>query len=198
MNLSLLVVILAINGLSTSAQQQCEDLQYLNTTSNECLALPDGKSSKKILDYFYTLIDFTILLNQTTYTAKVDHSLALTGIPLVRYTVFISEAITSASPINAWTSTLSSIGGSPTNFFTPSALNHPFPPSFTPPLADSDTIAVAAGSEPPPGNYSYNLQVATVAIVNGIPIVVSYSSGVIIQLIATPGKNISIVMDRQF
>ena len=116
MNLSLLVVILAINGLSTSAQQQCEDLQYLNTTSNECLSLPDGKSCTNLLNHFYTVIDFTILLNQTSYTVAVDHSLALTGIPLVRYTVFISEAVTSTSVINAWASTLSSTGGSPNNF----------------------------------------------------------------------------------
>ena len=143
------------------------------------------------INILFFCLDFTILLNQTSYTATVDHSLALTGIPLVRFTVFISEAVTGASLINGWISTLSSIGGSPTNIFTPSAIYHPFPPSFTPPLADSVTIAVAAGSEPLPGNYSYNLQVVTFFSVNGIAGPVSYSSEVIIRLIVTPGKDIN-------
>ena len=137
------------------------------------------------------MIDFTILLNQTIYTATVDHSLALTGIPLVRFTVFISEAVTGASLINAWTTSLSSSGGSPTTFFTGNAVTHPFPPSFTPPLADSDTITVAAGTEPPPGNYSYDLQVSTIYSGNQIA---SYISEVIIELVQTPGKDISTIM----
>ena len=43
MNLSLLVLVVAATIQYTNAQQQCEDLQYLNNTSNECLALPGGK-----------------------------------------------------------------------------------------------------------------------------------------------------------
>ena len=95
-----------------------------------------------MLSSILIVIDFTILLNQTTYSIAVVHSLALTGIPLVRFTVFISEPVTSTSLTNAWTSTLSSIGGSisPSNFFTGNALQHPFSASFTPPLVEGDTI----------------------------------------------------------
>ena len=137
------------------------------------------------------MLDFTIILNQTTYTVAVDHSLALTGIPLVRFTVFISGTITSTSITNAWTPFLSSTAGSPTNYFTGNAVDHPFPASFTPPLVDSDTIMVAAATgqnAPLPGNYSYNLLVSIVASVGGIPTAVSDTSEIIIQLIETPGK----------
>ena len=132
------------------------------------------------------IIDFTIVLNQTTYTIAEGHSLALTGIPLVQFTVFISEIITSTSLTLSWSSTLSSTSGSPTSFFTGTAVEHPFPASFTPPLVDSNTIMVAAGTgpnAPPPGNYTYDLLVTAIAYVGGIVQVVSDISEVTIQLI---------------
>ena len=134
--------------------------------------------------------DFTIIFNQTSYTVAVDHSLALTGIPLVRYTVFISEAVTSTSITNGWTSFLSSTAGSPTNLFTGNAVEHPFPANVTSPLVDSDTIAVATciAPPPPPGIYSYELLVSTIANVGGTPQAITDSSELIIQLIETPGK----------
>ena len=133
------------------------------------------------------MIDFTILLNQTTYTIAVDHSLALTGIPLVRFTVFISEAVTSTSLIGGW---ISSIAGSPTNIFTRNVVQHSFPANVTPPLIYSDNIAVAtcAAPPPPPGIYTYELLVITVASVGGIQQAISDTSELTIQLIETPGK----------
>ena len=70
-------------------------------------------------------------------------------------------------------------------------MEHQFPPSVTPPLVDSDTIAVAAATGPNaplPGKYSYNLLVSTIASVGGTPTAISDISEVIIQLIETPGK----------
>ena len=71
-------------------------------------------------------------------------------------------------------------------------MEHQFPPSVTPPLVDSDTIAVAAATGPNaplPGKYSYNLLVSTIASVGGTPTAISDISEVIIQLIETPGTD---------
>ena len=103
-----------------------------------------GNNLCDFCDILIVTADFTILLNQTTYNIAVDHSLALTGIPLVRFTVFISEAVTSESLTNGWTSTISSTIGLPTNFFTfmGNTVQHSFPASFTPHIPF--TIALSA------------------------------------------------------
>ena len=135
----------------------------------------------------YTASDFGILFNQTSYTVVVDHTLALTGIPLVPFTVYFSESITSSSMFRTWDCTLSGIGGVSTQLFNlPQA--HPFPASFEPPLAGSDTITAATGDDAPgPGNYRYDLRIIVVLSVVPINLVVK-TAEVNITLTETPGE----------
>ena len=136
----------------------------------------------------YTASDFGILFNQTSYTVVVDHTLALTGIPLVPFTVYFSESVTSNALIGSWTSSLSGIGGVSANIFH-LELAHFFPTSFIPPLADSNAIVAASGDNAPaPGNYSYELSVAVIVWVNGVPYPISEATIVNIVLIETPGE----------
>ena len=135
--------------------------------------------------HYDTAADFGILFNQTSYTVVVDRTLALTGIPVVPFTVYISESVTTASPFKTWTASLSSIGGVRSHFDVP--LLHSFPTNSQPILADSDAIVVNMDDPPEPGNYMYNLQV--VVITQIIPqTVVQNSVEVNITITETPGE----------
>ena len=135
------------------------------------------------------------MFNQTSYTVVVDHTLALTGIPLVPFTVYFSESVTSTAfgaqlGTGSWTAALSGIGSTSTQYFH-LELSHPFPIGFTPPLADNDTIVVAAAegdNAPGVGNYSYELSVVVIVLVNGLPYPISETTIVNIILIETPGE----------
>ena len=109
-----------------------------------------------------TASDFGILFNQTSYTVIVDHTLALTGIPIVPFTVYFSEPVTTSSLFNTWDTSLSGIGGISTQLFNLQS-THPFPANFEPPLVDSVDITAATGDDAPePGNYRYILQVIVI------------------------------------
>ena len=139
-------------------------------------------SSNIILIFFFTASDFGILFNQTRYTVVVDHTLALTGIPIVPFTVYFSESVTSTSLFNSWSASLSSIAGAGSHFDVP--LFHPFPTNFQPPLADSDAIVVNTDNPPEPGNYRYTLQIHVIIDI----ISVTFNSvEVNITIFETPG-----------
>ena len=123
------------------------------------------------------------MFNQTSYTVVVDRDVALTGIPLVPFTVYFSEPLTSSSLLSSWSSSLSSIEGAHSHFDVP--LSHTFPNNFQPPLADSDAIVVNPSDPPEPGSYIYNLQVA---VVISFTEVVTQSVVVNITIIETPGE----------
>ena len=125
------------------------------------------------------------MFNQTSYTVVVDHTLALTGIPIVPFTVYFSESVTTSSLFKTWESSLSGIGGISTQLFNLPQTNH-FPASFDPPLVGSVAITAATGDNTPePGNYRYILQV----IVIFSPFNVAFKTvEVNITLTATPGK----------
>ena len=139
------------------------------------------------------------MFNQTSYTVVVDHTLALTGIPLVPFTVYFSESVTSTAfgaqlgGTGSWTATLAGIGGVSTQYFH-LELSHLFPDSFTPPLADSDTIVVAAAegdNAPGVGNYSYQLSVTVLTQMSPFsPVLLPVSNSAIVNitLIETPGE----------
>ena len=108
---------------------------------------------------FFTASDFGILFNQTSYTVVVDHTLALTGIPLVPFTVYFSESVASSS---TWSSFLIGIGGVSMQLFSLQQA-HLFPAGFEYPVVDSDAITAATGDNAPePGNYGYILHVSVV------------------------------------
>ena len=110
----------------------------------------------------YAASDFGIVFNQTSYTVVVDHTLALTGIPIVPFTVYFSESVTSSSLLRTWDTTISGIGGVGTQLFDLQQ-THPFPASFEPPLVGSDAITAATGDDAPePGNYRYHLRVIVI------------------------------------
>ena len=93
-----------------------------------------------------------------TYTVVVDHTLALTGIPIVPFTVYFSESVTSTSLFRSWSSSLSGIEGISTQFFELQKF-HPFPDIFESPLADSDAIVAATeDNAPEPGNTDINCE----------------------------------------
>ena len=129
-----------------------------------------------------TASDFGILFNQTSYTVVVDHTLALTGIPLVPFTVYFSESVTTSPVINSWTASLSKIAGAGSHFGI--QLLHEFPTNFQPPLADSDAIVVNTNDPPKPGNYSYNLDVSVIISIHSIAF---NSVEVNITITETPG-----------
>ena len=131
----------------------------------------------------YTASDFGILFNQTSYTVVVDRDIAHTGIPLVSFTVYFSEPLTSSSLLSSWSSSLSSIEAAHSHFDVP--LSHIFPNNSQPPLADSDAIVVNPSDPPEPGSYIYNLQVA---VVISFTEVVTQSVVVNITIIETPGE----------
>ena len=109
--------------------------------------------------------------------------------------MYFSESVTSTVFFGAesWTAALSGIGGESTQYFHLELL-HLFPDSFTPPLADSDAIVVAAASgdnAPGVGNYSYQLSVTVLTQTNSFFILpVSNSVIVNIMLIESPGEYI--------
>ena len=125
--------------------------------------------------------DFGILFNQTSYTVVVDRTLALTGIPIVSFTVYFSESVTTSSLFNSWTSALASIKGAGQHFDIP--LTHIFPGTFQPPLTDSDAIVVNPSDPPETGNYSYYLQVHVV--ISHINVL---SNSVVVNIEITPGE----------
>ena len=132
----------------------------------------------------YAASDFGIVFNQTSYTAVVDHTLALTGIQLVPFTVYFSESVTTSSLFRSWSSSLSGIGVSGLLFDL--QLSHPFPTSFEPPLVGSDAITAATGDNAPePGNYRYILQVIVIFSPFNIAI---ETAEVNITLTETPGE----------
>ena len=110
----------------------------------------------------YTASDFGIIFNQTSYTVVVDHTLTLTGIPIVPFTVYFSESVTTSALLRTWDCSLAGIGGVSTQLFDIQQA-HPFPASFEPPLVDSDAIMAATGDNTPePGNYCYILRVIVI------------------------------------
>ena len=137
------------------------------------------------------------MFNQTSYTVVVDHTLALTGIPLVPFTVYFSESVTSTAfgaqlGTGSWTAALSGIGSTSTQYFH-LELSHPFPVGFTPPLADNHTIVVAAAegdNAPGVGNYSYQLSVTVLTQMSPFSLVLPVSNSAIVNitLIETPGE----------
>ena len=145
--------------------------------------------------FFHIASDFGIVFNQTSYTVVVDHTLALTGIPLVPFTVYFSESVTSTvlvlSGTGSWTAALSGIGGDSTEYFHLD-LTHFFPDSFTPPLADSDAIVASENNAPGVGNYSYQLSVTVLTRASPFSPVLPVTKSVIvnIMLIEAPGEYI--------
>ena len=124
------------------------------------------------------------MFNQTSYSVAVDRTLALTGIPVVPYTVYFSESVTTSSPFKTWSASLSSIAGAGSHFDVP--LLHSFPTNFQPPLVDSNAIVVNMDDPPEPGNYRYKLQVHV--IISIIPQSVAFESvNVNITIFETPG-----------
>ena len=110
--------------------------------------------------------DFGLVFNQTSYAVVTNLTLALTGAPLVKFTIYFSDSITSSAAILGWTVNLLNIGGVSNQYFTfEEQQTHPFPVSFQTPLADSDSIVVFAATgpnAPTTGIYSYILQVTVV------------------------------------
>ena len=106
------------------------------------------------------------MFNQTSYAVVSNLTLAITGAPLVKFTVYFSDLITSSAATLGWTASLLSIGEVSNQYFTfEEQQTHPFPASFQTPLADSDSIVVSAATgpnEPSVGTYSYILQVTVV------------------------------------
>ena len=138
--------------------------------------------------FFNIAADFGILFNQTSYTVVVDHTLALTGIPLVPFTVYFSESVTTSSMFRTWDSSLSGIGGVSAQLFDPQQSTHPFPASFEPPLVGSDTITAATGDNAPePGNYRYDLRIVVILSVAPVNVAVK-TAEVNITLTETPGE----------
>ena len=129
--------------------------------------------------------DFGIVLNQTSYTVVIDRTLALTGIPIVPFTVYFSESVTTASPFKSWSTSLSTIGEAGSHFDV--QLLHQFPTNFQPPLADSDAIVVNMNNPPEPGNYRYNLQVTVIVSITP-PTVTQTSVEVNITITETPSE----------
>ena len=133
------------------------------------------------------------MFNQTSYTVVVDHTLALTGIPLVPFTVYFSESVTStAFGTGFWTAALSGIGSTSTQYFH-LELSHLFPVGFTPPLADNHTIVVAAAEGDNAlgvGNYSYQLSATVLTRASPFSPVLPVSNSAIVNitLIETPGE----------
>ena len=105
--------------------------------------------------------DFGLVFNQTSYTIVTNLTLALTGAPLVKFTVYLSDSVTSSAASLGWTVSLLSIGGVSNQYFTfEEQQTHPFPASFQTPLADNDSIIVSAATgpnAPAAGIYSYIL-----------------------------------------
>ena len=135
--------------------------------------------------YMHAASDFGILFNQTSYTVVVDHTLALTGIPLVPFTVYFSESVTTSSLLRTWDCSLSAIGGVSAQLFN-LPQTHPFPDSFEPPLVGSEAITAATGDNAPePGNYRYILRVIVVISLVNIAI---ETAEVNITLTETPGE----------
>ena len=110
--------------------------------------------------------DFGLVFNQTSYTVVTNLTLALTGTPLINFTVYFSDSVTSSAATSGWTASLLSIGGVSNQYFTfEEQQTHPFPASFQTPLAESDSIVVSAATgpnAPTAGIYSYILQVTVV------------------------------------
>ena len=110
--------------------------------------------------------DFGLVFNQTSYAVVTNLTLALTGAPLVKFTVYFSDSVTSSAATLSWTASLLSIGGVSNQYFTfGKQQTHPFPANFPTPLADSDSIVVSAATgpnSPSVGTYSYILQVTVV------------------------------------
>ena len=106
------------------------------------------------------------MLNQTSYAVVTNLTLALTGTPLVKFTVYFSDSVTSLATTSSWTVSLLSISGVSNQYFTfEEQQTHPFPASFQTPLADSDSIVVSAATgsnAPTTGTYGYILQVTVV------------------------------------
>ena len=110
--------------------------------------------------------DFGLVFNQTSYAVVTNLTLALTGAPLVKFTVYFSDSVTSSAATLGWAASLLSIGGVSNQYFTfGEQQTHPFPASFQTPLADNDSIVVSAATglnAPSVGTYSYILQVTVV------------------------------------
>ena len=106
------------------------------------------------------------MFNQTSYAVVTNLTLALTGAPLVKFTVYFSDSVTSSAATSGWTASLLSIGEVSNQYFSfEEQQTHPFPGSFQTPLADNDSIIVSAATEPnapTTGTYSYILQVTVV------------------------------------
>ena len=106
------------------------------------------------------------MFNQTSYAVVTNLTLALTGAPLVKFTVYFSDSVTSSATTSSWAVSLLSISGVSNQYFTfKEQQTHPFPTSFQTSLADSDSIVVSAATgpnAPTTGTYSYILQVTVV------------------------------------
>ena len=106
------------------------------------------------------------MLNQTSYAVVTNLTLALNGAPLVKFTIYFSDSVTSSATASGWTVNLLSILGVSNQYFTfEEQQTHPFPASFQTPLTDSDSIIVSAATgpnAPTAGTYSYILQVTVV------------------------------------
>ena len=114
-----------------------------------------------------TASDFGLVFNQTSYTVVTNLTLALTGAPLVKFTVYFSDSVTSSAATLGWSASLLSIGSGVSNqYFTfEEQKTHPFPANFQTPLADNDSIVVSAATgpnAPTTETYSYILQVTVV------------------------------------
>lgn len=117
----------------------------------------------------------------------MNYTAALSGNPLVPFTVFISEAVTSAtlSAHQYWLSVLYSDGSvtyAPYGF--QAGPNHPFPANFQSPLIGQDSIVVLPGHLPILGTQNFQLQAIAFVAMNDSMIV---SESVDVKITIDPG-----------
>ena len=155
-------------------QQQCGELQRLDTNQqcNNCKILMLYTVSRVIIILFFSAVplNFTVLFNQSSYAVSLNYTAALSGIPIVPFTVFISEAVTSAalSAHQYWLSVLYSDGSviyAPFGF--QAGPTHPFPANFPSPLVGKDTIFVLPGHTNILGTHILQLQAIVFVTMSG-------------------------------
>ena len=142
-------------------------------------------------DHFSAVpLNFTVLFNQSSYAVSVNYTAALSGIPIVSFTVFISDAVISAalSAHQYWLSVLYSDGSvtyAPYGF--QAGPTHPFPANFQSTLIAEDSIFVLPGHSPVLGTQNFQLQAIVFVAMSGSVIA---SDSVDIKITIIPGLNI--------
>ena len=131
--------------------------------------------------------DFSIIYNQTDYSAVLNESTAISGAPLIHFTVFAKGSLVSQSFTKMLVTTLSSS----TSFFTLDSTRRELIKTFSisNPIPDiflgSGTVWVAPNKLPPPDVYSLTLLTNTVTNTDGVLVVVQQSTSLTITLLET-------------